>query len=205
MRQTETYNLKLIETSDPFGPEALNANAETLEAQLARVDAAAAAETVRMDGEISRVDAAVAAEQSAREAAVAAEEAARKSAVSAEETARKSAITAEQSARTALAATVPKFTCGEYVGTGVAGAKINLPFTPKLLFVGNEMGYPLYYERTTDTHYRYGGIALADKPLLLGSKYPLITITTNGFYVYNVTDYDHANVKGVTYRYFAIG
>ena len=44
MRQTETYNLKLIEASDPFGPEALNANAEALEAQLARVDAAIAAE-----------------------------------------------------------------------------------------------------------------------------------------------------------------
>ena len=43
MKQTETYKLKLIETSDTFSPDALNRNAETLETELARVDAAAAA------------------------------------------------------------------------------------------------------------------------------------------------------------------
>ena len=64
MQQTTTYNLKLIETSDPFSPDALNANAQTLEAQLARVDAALLAEqSARLSAaaaEKNRVDAALA-------------------------------------------------------------------------------------------------------------------------------------------------
>ena len=43
MRHTENYELNIIETSDPFGPDALNDNARTLEKQLARLDAADAA------------------------------------------------------------------------------------------------------------------------------------------------------------------
>ena len=34
MQQTETYNLKLIETSDPFSPDALNENARKVDALL---------------------------------------------------------------------------------------------------------------------------------------------------------------------------
>lgn len=40
MQQTETYKLNLIETDDVFSPAALNENAKTLEAELARLDAA---------------------------------------------------------------------------------------------------------------------------------------------------------------------
>ena len=53
MQQTETYKLNLIDADDPFSPEALNKNAETLEEQLARVDAAAAAEKSRVDAALS--------------------------------------------------------------------------------------------------------------------------------------------------------
>ena len=43
MQHTDKYKLNIIETSDPFSPDALNANARTLETQLARVEAELAA------------------------------------------------------------------------------------------------------------------------------------------------------------------
>lgn len=45
MQQTKTYKFNLIETSDTFSPDALNANARTAEAELARVEA----ETAKAD------------------------------------------------------------------------------------------------------------------------------------------------------------
>ena len=45
MQHTDKYNFNLIETSDPFSPDALNENAEALEAQLAALDAAKAEQT----------------------------------------------------------------------------------------------------------------------------------------------------------------
>ena len=67
MQHTDKYKLNIIETSDPFSPDALNANARTLETQLARMDAAAAAETARVDAELAALDAAKA-EQTALDA-----------------------------------------------------------------------------------------------------------------------------------------
>ena len=43
MRQTTKYKLNLIESTDTFGPEALNQNAETTERELAALAALAAA------------------------------------------------------------------------------------------------------------------------------------------------------------------
>ena len=62
MKQTETYKFNLIETSDDFGPEKLNENAEAVERELlaARADAAAGDAAVRT--EFAAGDAAVRAE-----------------------------------------------------------------------------------------------------------------------------------------------
>lgn len=49
MRQTETYNLKLIDTDDQFSPDALNENSETLEAELARMDAELSTKATRTE------------------------------------------------------------------------------------------------------------------------------------------------------------
>ena len=38
MQQTETYKLNLIETSDPFSPQALNENTQKLEAVVEKMD-----------------------------------------------------------------------------------------------------------------------------------------------------------------------
>ena len=57
MKQTETYKLSLIETSDTFSPDALNDNAEALEKELARIDAALG--TKAPQTEIARIDAAL--------------------------------------------------------------------------------------------------------------------------------------------------
>ena len=109
MQQTETYNLNIIETNDTFSPDALNKNAEALEAQLARIDDTAAAETVR-------VNAAAAAETTRVNAAIA-------------------RIDAALERLDAAAATIPKFACGSYSGNSTLGRKITLSFTPKLVFV----------------------------------------------------------------------
>lgn len=95
MQQTTTYKLKLIETSDLFSPDALNDNAQTLETQLARVDAEAARIDAALSAkapqaELTTLTQTVAANKSAAETALAAK--AEKTALTAEETARKSEI-----------------------------------------------------------------------------------------------------------------
>ena len=85
MQQTANYKLNLIETNDPFSPEALNENARkmesaldaekaaretTLAAEKATRETALAAEKTRVNGEIARVDAALAAEKTRVDAAL---------------------------------------------------------------------------------------------------------------------------------------
>ena len=57
MQQTETYKLNLIESDDPFSPEALNDNARTVEAAL--VAKADAAQLARVEGSVETVSTAV--------------------------------------------------------------------------------------------------------------------------------------------------
>jgi len=52
MQQTEKYKLDLIETGDPFSPDALNANAQKLEGELARVDG----ERDALDGRVVKLE-----------------------------------------------------------------------------------------------------------------------------------------------------
>ena len=180
MQQTKTYNLKLIETSDTFSPEALNANAEALETHLARLDAADAAE------------------QAARASADAAE--------TARVDAQLARVNAALERLDAAAATIPKFTCGTYGGNSTSGRKIELPFTPRMVYVsGNTFGTINSY--VSNIGYYYGGMALNGVPAK-SSTTPItiiVEIVEGGFLVSHPSAYFSANESGKTYRYFAIG
>ena len=51
MLQTEKYKFNIIETTDTFSPDALNANARTAEAELDRVEAKAAADKAELQAD----------------------------------------------------------------------------------------------------------------------------------------------------------
>lgn len=59
MQQTEKYKLNKPESTDTFSVSPLNENADTLEAQLARLDGADAAETAARTAETAALDARV--------------------------------------------------------------------------------------------------------------------------------------------------
>ena len=204
MQQTESYNLKLIETGDPFDPEALNENARTLEAQLARVAAAAAAESARVDAAL--VAKAAQADLATETAARTAEDARLNSALAAK--AAQTALTAEEASRKSeiarLEGALLKFDCGTYTGNGAKGRKISLSFTPRMVYVGYDMNGVIY----GSNGYHRGGVAL--KGIKAGNtNYTTIEIVENGFLVseaYNNGSYIYsANSANTEYRWFAIG
>ena len=114
MQQTTKYKFNLIETSDPFGPEALNANTRAVENQLS----------------------ALAATEAADKAALTATDTANKAAL-------EKALADQKSALQAAIGTAGK-TCriatGSYVGTGLGGSSngpsITTDFRPLAVFVG---------------------------------------------------------------------
>ena len=53
MQQTQTYKLNLIESSDPFSPDALNANTQKVEDVLARREAVSDEKLAEMDGRVT--------------------------------------------------------------------------------------------------------------------------------------------------------
>ena len=132
MQQTEHYQLNLIETSDPFSPEPLNKNTETVDAALA---------------------------------------------------------------------TIPKFACGAYNGNGAANRSIELPFTPKMVYVINSNG-ATYYNNSGGI--QNGGVALKGTPLS-SNHGVLVEIVTGGFRVSFRHSYATVNSDGIAYRYFALG
>lgn len=143
MKQTETYKLNLIDRDDPFSPEALNDNAEAIDAALARVD-----------GEITRIDGALL-----------------------------------------------KLHCGTYNGNNGANRKIDLPFTPKLVYVTGER-----YGATGMIDSVRGCVTIAGKPVTYTSAYSLLELVEDGFLVSYAGRSDFStNTSGTTYRYFAIG
>lgn len=144
MKQTETYNLKLIDRDDDFSPDALNANAEAIDAALARVD-----------GEFARIDGALL-----------------------------------------------KFHCGTYNGNNGANRKIDLPFTPKLVYVTGER----YGATGMIDYFVRGCVTIAGQPVTYTSAYSLLELVEDGFLVSYAgrTDFS-TNTSGTTYRYFAIG
>ena len=161
MQQTDKYKLNLIDTGDDFSPNPLNKNMKTLETQLARVDAAAAAEKARVDSALAAkaAQSALDAEKTARETAAAAEKTRVDAALAAK--AAQTALAAETAAREALAARVGTLEAGKllwkfdhYTGDGTFGkgtpTRLEFPFKPLMLIItdpvsGGYGGIPWLY------------------------------------------------------------
>lgn len=102
------------------------------------------------------------------------------------------------------------FYAGEYIGSGAAVRPIQLPFTPKLVFVANfgATGFQFYLSETF-----YGYLATPDMPGIYGGdgysySYEILSIIDNGFVVNNSQDSGRRvrlNEERLRYRYFAIG
>ena len=92
-------------------------------------------------------------------------------------------------ANAAAVHTIPKFTYGTYTGNGKKNQFIELPFTPKMVHVGDAAGR---------TFYNGGGMALK------GRNNDLVGIVEGGFQVTYTTS-NNANSKDKEYLYFAIG
>ena len=183
MQQTETYNLNIIETDDTFSPDALNANARALETHLARMDAAAATETARVNAHLARVDSAAAAETARVDAQLA-------------------RLDAALARVDAAAATIPKFAYGTYTGDGTYNRLIELPFSPKWVIVTDITGSTFDGSRFT------GGMAIEGFTATVNYQ-ALVKITDGGFEISHwstQTPFPHSiNMKDTEYRYFAIG
>lgn len=136
MQQTENYKLNIIETSDSFSPEPLNANTRVVDAQFARVEAVAL-----------------------------------------------------------------KVASGIYTGNGTKNRKFDLPFTPKMVYVGlGESGHIYYY-----IGYYYGGVALEGIPATDSATNVMVEIVDGGFRVNHNDNQSSANYRETAYRWFAIG
>ena len=129
MQQTEKYKFNIIETSDMFSPDALNANARTAEAQLAALAAQEAADKAALEKT-------AAANKTALEQALAAQ----KSAHAADKAALDAAVNAlKADVRPGSPGQMVRIATGSYVGKGLTGpdnaCRLNFNFKPMLVFV----------------------------------------------------------------------
>lgn len=136
MQHTKKYDLSIIESSDPFSPEALNDNTRAVEAELERVDAAV------------------------------------------------EVLTASQL----------KLAFGTFTGNNAQNRLIPLPFTPKLVYMGDSRGF------TLSGGHDYGGVVMPGYPYS-----SFFSVTEGGFLVSHYSTDDYYNRSGNTYRYFALG
>lgn len=92
-----------------------------------------------------------------------------------------------------------KFASGTYNGDGETARKIELPFTPKIVYVGDGLG------RVAGNYGElYGGVALPGKPATY-SSYTLVEIVEGGFRVRHYASGVGSNTRTNSYRYLAIG
>ena len=123
MQQLETYKLKHIGRDDAFGPDALNANTDAIAEQLARLDAADAAEAARVDAALD---------------------------TKAAQTALDAGLAALARRVESLEAGQLRFKFGQYTGDGTSGSKnpnrLEFDFKPMVVIVhahtGTDGGYP---------------------------------------------------------------
>lgn len=181
MKHTSKYKFNLIETSDTFGPEALNQNTEAAETELARVEAQAGADKAALE----RADAA---NRTALEQALAAQKAELEKA----DAALKAAIGA--GGKTCRIAT------GSYVGDGFTqkdhSPTVVTDFKPMVVFVG-----------PADTGV-YAGVFFRPYGRYVPLPYGTFETTWEERQVswYSSSSSETMlNVKGTTYHYVVIG
>ena len=125
------------------------------------------------------------------------------------ETSVASRFTAEQTAREALETEMEQklaqkceIYCGTFTGDGEENRIITLGFTPKALFVVNELGYPAMY--TNYNRYIYGGLVLQGETGIYVDEYLALRIVNNGFEVgYKENRYISVNIKNGQRFYIA--
>ena len=120
MQQTEKYKFNIIETSDTFSPDALNANARTAEAQLAALAAQEAADKAALEKT-------AAANKTALEQALAAQKSALEKTAAADKSALLAAI--GSGGKTCRIAT------GSYEGIGSGPVSLTFDLKPHILFI----------------------------------------------------------------------
>lgn len=92
---------------------------------------------------------------------------------------------------------------GSYIGNDAEERTISLGFYPQAVLLMSSSGI------TTGDRSYYGGLALRDLPCGQAADRPGIVLTTNGFKVYNKTDFDgyyyyrYYNHQNSTYYYIA--
>lgn len=99
-----------------------------------------------------------------------------------------------------LDAAMLKFDCGTYKGDGTKNRMINLPFTPKMVFVADNSGAIFIFGPYS---YFYGGLALAGNPA--GYDGTIVEVVEGGFRVSHTGESNTSNLNGKTFRYFALG
>lgn len=219
MQQTSKYKFGIIESGDLFGPDVLNRNTRAVETELARVEGTELgkvnAELARVNTELARVEGTELGKVNAELARVNTElsrmegtELGKVNGELAQVNAELARLNAElvrlntelaqvNIAHNSLAASVLKFACGTFVGDRVQGHFIPLPFTPRLVYVGDSVG------AVNISGIYYGGVAMEGVPVnIMGGD--VVAITPGGFMVSHYSNSESVN-SGGTYRYFAIG
>lgn len=103
-----------------------------------------------------------------------------------------------------LASALSKIVTGIYNGNGAITQTIALGFTPKAVYVCNEKGQVF----DGNGNYLYGGLALADHPVMSGAGPTVVEIVSGGFKVTYSTASSQArimaNADGYTFHYAAL-
>ena len=177
MQQTEKYKFNIIETSDSFGPDALNANARTAEAQLAALAAADTANRTALEQALAAQKSTHAADKAALDAAV-------------------NALKAD--VHPGAPGQIARIAQGTYVGTGTIYSwepcRLDFDFKPLLVFVCSAAE-------------KYTHIMMRPSTISNNGTNSGATVTWGEKSVtWSFTSVQtQCNFKGITYTYFAIG
>ena len=183
MKHTDKYQFSLIDTDDTFSPEPLNRNTQALETELARVEAAAAAESGRVNAALNT---------KAAQTALTAEAAARE------------ALAARV---TALDAGRLRCKYGTYKGNGASSIQLNFDFKPLLVVVSHQSstsrgGFPWIWGAAMGMA-SSADSALAVVKLTWGAR--SLSLSYGYGYGYGSSPGDWMNDSSTTYCYFAVG
>lgn len=112
------------------------------------------------------------------------------------------ALKGEAEARVAVEGRLLKLAVGSYQGDDSNNRTIDLPFTPKAVYVANVYGQAGFSTGTTMSH---GGLAISGGPVATPSGDHLVEIVTGGFRVGHRGDNLSANSADYEFHYWALG